>query len=84
MSTVTAPKENERMSELLKKDEVSVAEAAELLGLSRQAVYTLIEQEDLDISRRKTAKRGIFVSIPSVVKYIKNVQLRHIPSSYKK
>jgi DNA-binding XRE family transcriptional regulator len=79
MQKTTLPKD-ERMNELLKQDEMTVAEAAEVLGLSRQTVYRLIDENALVVSRRKTATMGVFVSTASILKFMRDVQLRHVPA----
>ena len=75
------PPEDEGMNDLLKRKELSVAQAAKVLDLSRQTVYKLIDEQALLVSRRKTATMGIFVSTSSIIKYIRDVQLRDIRSS---
>lgn len=67
------------MNELLKQKELTVAQVARVLDLSRPTVYRLIEENALAISRRKTATMGVFVSTISVVNYARNVQLRDLP-----
>lgn len=74
----TPPKDKIPMSELLKQKELTVAEAAQVLELSNRTVYTLIEENALTVTRRKTALRGVFVSTSSVVNYARNVQLRNL------
>jgi len=67
------------MNDLLKQKELTVAEAAQVLELSRQTVYKLIDETALTVTRRKTATSGIFLSTSSVVNYARNVQLRALP-----
>ena len=79
MTKRTAPRDADKMNELLKQKELSVAEAAQVLELSRQTIYRLIEENALSVTRRKTATMGIFVSTSDVVRYARTVQLRSIP-----
>lgn len=80
MSKTTPPKPKPMPNDLLKQKELSVAEAAQLLELSRQTVYKLIDEKALAVSRRKTATMGVFVSTSSVVDYMRKVQLREVPT----
>jgi len=72
------PQRKPDMSELLKKKELTVAEAAQVLELARPTVYRLIDENALTVTRRKTATMGIFLSTASVVNYARNVQLRNL------
>lgn len=79
MSTKRASRRTMSMDDLLKQKDLSVAQAARILDLSRQTVYRLIDENALVVSRRKTATMGVFVSTISVVNYARNVQLRNLP-----
>ena len=78
MTKSTPPKDDGDMNDLLKQKDLSVAQAAQILDLSRQTVYRLIEENALSVSRRKTATMGVFVSTVSVVDYARKVQLRNL------
>lgn len=80
VTKATASKDQMPMNKLLKQD-MNVAEAAQMLGLSRQTVYKLIGENALTVSRRKTATMGVFVSTESVIRYMRNVQLRQLPGT---
>ena len=71
----------DEMNELINKSELTVYEAATVLGLNPKTVYGLLDEMPpaLKITRRKTAKSGIFISTASVVSYARNVQLRDVP-----
>lgn len=77
--THSPPKEVD-VTELLKQAEMSVAEAAKVLELSPKTVYRLIDENALVVSRRKTATMGVFISTASILKFMREVQLRHIPA----
>lgn len=79
MNKTTPSKDKPSVNDLLKQPDMTVAEAAEVLGLSRQTVYRLIEENALTVSRRKTATMGVFVSTASVIAYMRDVQLRSVP-----
>lgn len=81
MSKTTNPKDNGgRMNDLLKQPDMTVSEAAEVLGLSRQAVYALIERNKITVARRKTERNGVFVSTESVIQFMRKDQLRQVPA----
>lgn len=79
MKKTHPPKKEVNVTELLKQAEMSVAEAAKVLELSPKTVYRLIDENALVVSRRKTATMGIFVSTASVLKFMRDVQLRQVP-----
>lgn len=84
MNKVSAPKgTNERMDELLRKKDLTVAEAAEMLDLSAPTVYRMVDAGDLDYWR-KTANSGIRIYTVSVLDYIKKVQGRSIGNGHSK
>ena len=68
-----------KMEKLLKKPDLTIAQAAQVLDLSRPTVYKLIDAGDIKITRRKTLTFGFFVSTESVVRYARDVQLRQLP-----
>lgn len=72
------------VDELLQKDELSVAETATALNVSRETVYAMIERGELKVSSKKTSARGKNISTRDVKSYIVNIQGRPLPGKSKK
>ena len=79
MKKQTAPETIARMNELLRKEDLTVPEAAEVLRVSTPTVYRLLEENALD-SWRKTAGKGIRIYTSRVKRYIVEVQGRDLPN----
>lgn len=82
-ATVATPRTSKSMDELLKQEDMSVAEAADVLRVSKVTVYELLKQKQLT-AWRKTATQGTRVYTSSVIKYIKEVQKRAIGNGHPK
>lgn len=77
MTKTIAPKGQRDMDELLRKEDLTVSEAAELLRVSEPTVYRLIESGELEYWR-KTAGKGTMIYTKSAVNYMRNVQKRDV------
>ena len=73
----------EDMTDLLRKQDLTVSEAAQVLQISEPTVYRLVDGHEL-ASWRKTANSGIRIYTKSVIEYIKNVQGREISAQAKR
>lgn len=82
-ATVATPRANKSMDELLKQEDMSVAEAADVLRVSKVTVYELLKRKKLT-AWHKTETQGTRVYTSSVIKYIKDVQKRALGNGHPK
>ena len=82
MKPKAPPVKDEAKMDLLKQKEMSVQQASQLLGISRQAIYNMMLRGDLQQSSRKSVLYGAKVSTDSIVAFMRKHNMQ-IPTNKK-